>query len=196
MERSPSRLATKERDRGAHPRFDRRVRHPGAVFGRPLRLIGAESETAEPGRHVTIGIRCRSLAPLRRPPSGLALLLHELGAVGLPGLVLIVRTAAEPDVGGARVAALRIGHDMVELEPRSRFAVMSVGAGERASAAVALAHRPPHVGRDVAAIGIRRLASAAWSVRGSELALLEMADREIEHPVEDLLDPSRGNDMA
>ncbi len=78
-----------------------------------------------------------------------SLAAHELFAEQSFGLVLVVRTAEQPDILDGGGASLRDGHPVIELDPLPAGAAMSVGADERAAAAIALPDLSFHVGRDL-----------------------------------------------
>jgi hypothetical protein len=98
--------------------------------------------------------------------------VHESGAVGLLGGVLIVGAAAEPQVLKGRLAAPRDFQDVIELETISLGAPAPVFTFVRALPTVPLVHGALHVLGDVARVLGRLAAGASRAIRRPELLLL------------------------
>src|SRR5262245_29820089 len=131
------------------PRVLRRVvpprpERPRGAWRNPAQPRAASPNPGRPSRSASSGVS----AVLRRsPPPPLA--SHVLSPERLLGRVLVVRPAAQSKVLFGRLAALRDGNDVVELEPRPRSTAVSVSADECALPAVATPHRVTDVLGDI-----------------------------------------------
>jgi hypothetical protein len=176
-------------DLGRRGRSDARLLGSGGSKG--LGLVGSDGGT-RPG---FLGFRgCTRTCRFRRVPRRLALPAHEVRSECAFGRVLIVRPAPQPDPGHGRPSAPHHGLDVIELEPGALQATAPGGAHERASSAIALPHRAPDLGRDVAWISARPPRTRA--VGRGELAPLELADEGVQGAVEHLGDFPGGNLVA
>jgi hypothetical protein len=176
----------------AAQRRDQIVRLLPAGF--PGRLLGFRGTTPHGGIQT-------------REPRFLSLPCHEPGSERVLGCVLIVGAAPEAQ-------AIHVGHaaaserlDMVELEEAAGRTPMSVRADERAPATIALPHRAPDPGGDIACpLPARPLGTnedragfaggVRWSPAGAQLQLLEPRDQRVERAIEHLRHVAGRNRMA
>jgi len=110
---------------------------------------------------------------------------HELGSERALGGELVVRPAAEPDVGHRGLAAPGDLECMIELEPLALLAPTALLAHERALRSVPLPDGTTYVRRDIARVLTGRPAGTGPAGRG-EFLFLDFADSCIQGVFEDL----------
>ena len=126
----------------------------------------------------------------------LALALHEVGAEGAIGRILVMGGAEETGILDGRLSAARDGVDVVVLEEAPRLAAVSGLPHEGASATVPLPDRALHAGGDVSRAGGAPAPGGARLRGRREPALLELHDQRIETAFEHLGDVSGEHPMA
>jgi len=168
----------------------------------PACLVGRATAAPTPGRRLRgrgLLARCfRCLRPGLRlgctARRGLSPAAHELAAERALRGELVVRAAAEPQVGDGRAPSARDRLDVVVFQQLACLAALPVLAHVRALAAVAFADRALDLRRDVPAV--RRTPRLARAGSGRELPFLELLDQCIQSALQHLCDIARGQCMT
>ena len=134
----------------------------------------------------------RFCSPVRR----FAVAAHEAGSEGALRRVLVVDPAPRANALHRRLPAPGHRLDGVMLEPGARRTAVPVIAHERAPAAIAFPHRPPHLRRDGARVRARLRTAPTRPAGRRELALLEPGDQGVQRAVERFGQLAGGHGMA